>query len=373
MAARTKVLALGMALCTVMQVAFGAAAATAAPQQPQTASLPMRMVLGALGGMGGSSVCHPLDVIRVQMQVDTAGMYKNPLDAATKIVKRDGFITGLYSGISAAYLRQWTYGSCRVGIYAFLLDKVKASQEPGTQIPFWKKLLMGSTSGAIGSMAGLPSEVALVRMSADSKLAPELKRGYKNVGDCIVRISKEEVIVAAPNLCVRVKGTGRPPIRTLLSCLHQMRFVLYICAFALLSGCRSCVDAKGQRASRGPSAWNTHDGNCTHAKEPFLCPPLPSLPRLFARSLHSPLASSVLNASEDINLRAHPFSSLLVFITGREEPLEWRSTNRDPRNPPLLGRPRLLLGDQGAASRQVCLAPILFLHVGSSTHLTDAD
>eukprot|EP00961_Rhodomonas_salina_P274447 3708131-Rhodomonas_salina.1 len=132
-----------------------------------------------------------------------------------------------------------------------------------------------------------------------------------------------------------------------------MRFVLYICAFALLSGCRSCVDAKGQRASRGPSAWNTHDGNCTHAKEPFLCPPLPSLPRLFARSLHSPLASSVLNASEDINLRAHPFSSLLVFITGREEPLEWRSTNRDPRNPPLLGRPRLLLGDQGAASRQV--------------------
>eukprot|EP00961_Rhodomonas_salina_P005595 76087-Rhodomonas_salina.1 len=94
MAARTKVLALGMALCTVMQVAFGAAAATAAPQQPQTASLPMRMVLGALGGMGGSSVCHPLDVIRVQMQVDTAGMYKNPLDAATKIVKRDGFITG---------------------------------------------------------------------------------------------------------------------------------------------------------------------------------------------------------------------------------------------------------------------------------------
>ena len=28
-----------------------------------------------------------------------------------------------YAGIDAAYLRQWTYGSCRVGIYAYLLNK----------------------------------------------------------------------------------------------------------------------------------------------------------------------------------------------------------------------------------------------------------
>ena len=32
-----------------------------------------------------------------------------------------------------------------------------------------------------GSFAGLPSEVSLVRMSADSKMAPDLKRNYKSL------------------------------------------------------------------------------------------------------------------------------------------------------------------------------------------------
>ena len=47
-------------------------------------------------------------------------------------------------------------------------------------------------SGGIGSFVGTPSELALVRMSADSKLPVDQRRGYTNVVDCIVRIAKEE-------------------------------------------------------------------------------------------------------------------------------------------------------------------------------------
>lgn len=87
--------------------------AKAAPVAPpaKATPLPTRMVLGALGGMGASTFCHPLDVVRVQMQVSGgaggAAAYKNPLDAAVQIVKREGFFKGLYTGIDAAYLRQW--------------------------------------------------------------------------------------------------------------------------------------------------------------------------------------------------------------------------------------------------------------------------
>jgi solute carrier family 25 oxoglutarate transporter 11 len=180
---------------------FMLAKAAPAPPAPKQTGLGTRMVLGALGGMGASSVCHPLDVVRVQMQVSGgaggAAAYKNPLDAAVQIVKRKGFFGGLYTGIDAAYLRQWTYGSCRVGIYAFLLDKFqKGNKDPKTgknqPVPFSQKLLMGSVAGAIGSFAGLPSEVSLVRMSADSKMAPELQRNYKSCMDCLVRTAKEE-------------------------------------------------------------------------------------------------------------------------------------------------------------------------------------
>jgi len=164
--------------------------------KPKPAGLGVRMVLGALGGMGAACVCHPLDVIRVQMQIDGvsggARAYSGPLDAASKIYARKGIVAGLYPGIDAAFLRQWTYGACRVGIYAFLLDKAQQGKEKGTAIPFSQKLLMGSTAGAIGSFVGVPAELALVRMSADSKLPPAEQRHYRHVGDCIMRTAREE-------------------------------------------------------------------------------------------------------------------------------------------------------------------------------------
>ena len=37
--------------------------------EAKTLGLPGRMVMGALGGMGAATVCHPFDVVRVQLQV----------------------------------------------------------------------------------------------------------------------------------------------------------------------------------------------------------------------------------------------------------------------------------------------------------------
>merc|ERR1719187_1838663 len=124
------------------------------------------MVFGAMAGMGAATCCHPLDVLRVQLQIDAEGgvtrQYKNTFDCAVKLVKKHGIKLGLYNGISAAYLRQWTYGSCRMGIYSYLFQKYKPENLYG-------KLLCGMTSGGIGSFVGTPSEVALVRMAADTK------------------------------------------------------------------------------------------------------------------------------------------------------------------------------------------------------------
>ena len=54
---------------------------------------------------------------------------------------------------------------------------------------------MGCISGGIGSFVGTPSELALVRMSADSKLPVEQRRNYTSVVDCLVRITREEGLV----------------------------------------------------------------------------------------------------------------------------------------------------------------------------------
>lgn len=189
-----------------IETSNAAAAVAKLPQQQQKAGeaattampLPTRMVLAAIAGMGAATVCHPLDVIRVQMQT-AGGAYKNTVDAGIQIYKRAGLQSGLYAGISAAYLRQWLYGSCRIGIYSYLLERAQlanvAAGRDKSAIPFMTKLSMGCLSGGIGSFVGTPSELALVRMSADSKLPVAERRNYNNVVDCVMRIAKDEGVV----------------------------------------------------------------------------------------------------------------------------------------------------------------------------------
>lgn len=163
-------------------------------------ALAIKMVIAAFSGMGAATVCHPLDTIRVQMQIEDGNKtFSSPIECAQSIIQKEGIAKGLYAGIGAAYLRQWLYGSCRIGIYAYLLEQAQMKNVAlglaKTDIAFGKKLLMGMTSGGIGSFIGTPSELALVRLTADSKLPPTERRNYKNVVDCVVRIAKEEGIV----------------------------------------------------------------------------------------------------------------------------------------------------------------------------------
>lgn len=45
-------------------------------------------------------------------------------------------------------------------------------------------------------MVGTPSDVVMVRMQADGKLPVEQRRGYKNVFDGLIRITREEGILS---------------------------------------------------------------------------------------------------------------------------------------------------------------------------------
>ena len=128
------------------------------------------------------------------MQTQTTGTaYRGAWHAAYSIYQHAGLAHGLYAGISAAYLRQWMYGSCRMGIYSFLLERQRTLQHGDTSsIPFTHKLLMGATAGAIGSAVGTPSELALVRMSADSKLPVAQRRNYGHALHCLLRIARDE-------------------------------------------------------------------------------------------------------------------------------------------------------------------------------------
>ena len=163
----------------------------------KTASGLTRIGTALTAGCGATLCVHPLDVVRVNLQVDSAApggkrVYSGTFDCIRQIFARDG-VRGLYSGLSAGILRQCTYGGPRMAIYPAFVDYV-SDGKGAASLPLWKKFLCGASAGGLASMTGVPSEVCLVRMSADNKLPADdpNRRNYKGVLDALTRIAREE-------------------------------------------------------------------------------------------------------------------------------------------------------------------------------------
>lgn len=132
---------------------------------------------------------HPLDLTKVQMQT----IKSNKLNTAQFVsaILRNHGVRGLYDGLTAAMLRALSYSTFRFGAYEFAKQKFLPSK-PGM-------LQMVTASAAAGGMAGLlgvPAEVVLIRMASDRPRPPAERYGYKNGVQGLVRITKEEGVLA---------------------------------------------------------------------------------------------------------------------------------------------------------------------------------
>lgn len=77
-------------------------------------------------------------------------------------------MAAFYKGINAAWLREASYTSLRLGLYEPLKDVIGAE---GKDASFLKKFLAGALSGGIGSLAGNPFDVMKTRMMANEGAA----------------------------------------------------------------------------------------------------------------------------------------------------------------------------------------------------------
>jgi dicarboxylate transporter 10 len=128
------------------------------------------------------------------------------------VIKNDSFF-GLYSGLSASLLRQITYSTTRFGIY----EELKSDYSTSTSSPGLPALIvMASTSGFLGGIAGNPADVLNVRMQHDAALPPERRRNYKNAIDGLIRMTREEGVKSL------FRGVWPNSVRALLMTASQL-------------------------------------------------------------------------------------------------------------------------------------------------------
>ena len=170
-------------------------------------------MLGGLAGSGATAIVQPLDTLKVRQQLAGEGARGarggSMLSAARGLVRAEG-AGALYSGLSAAVLRQCTYTTARMGIFRTLSDWRSAEAHGGGPLPMLEKAGCGLAAGFCGAYVGTPADLTLVRMQADALKPPAQRRGYTNVFNALGRVVKEEGVA---NLW---KGSGPNVLRAMI-------------------------------------------------------------------------------------------------------------------------------------------------------------
>lgn len=186
-------------------------------------------VEGGIASIVAGCSTHPLDLIKVRMQLQGESLAPNsnpnsavqtlrpalafqsthiaaprsvnvppppqprvgPIAVGVRIVQQEG-VAALYSGVSATVLRQTLYSTTRMGLYDAI--KQKWTDPVSGNMPLTRKITAGLIAGAVGAAVGNPADVAMVRMQADGRLPQAQRRNYKSVVDAIARMARQEGI-----------------------------------------------------------------------------------------------------------------------------------------------------------------------------------
>lgn len=111
-------------------------------------------------------------------------------NAAFVMIKEEGLFS-LYRGVYAGLQRQIVYASLRTGLYEPIRNLLCGKDFVG-DIPLYKRIIAGLSSGAIGILVANPTDVIKIRLQAEGNLAKGMPRRYNGVMDAWVKIYQTE-------------------------------------------------------------------------------------------------------------------------------------------------------------------------------------
>lgn len=141
----------------------------------------------------------PLDTAKVRLQLQKKALsgdamstsrYRGMLGTVITILSEEGLIA-LWKGLVPGLHRQCIFGGLRIGLY----EPVKALYVGDSfvgDIPLFKKILAGLTTGALGITVANPTDLVKVRLQAEGKLPPGVPRRYLGALDAYFKIIKQE-------------------------------------------------------------------------------------------------------------------------------------------------------------------------------------
>ena len=138
-------------------------------------------LLKNVGAAGSAAVItvtgiHPIDVVKTRLQISGEGGgrdYKSlGISGSMRVIMKEEGISAFWKGIGAAWMRESSYTSLRLGLYS----PIKSAMGVDSNSHFIMKFTAGSLAGALGSLVGNPFDVLKTRMMAsETRSTPSIK------------------------------------------------------------------------------------------------------------------------------------------------------------------------------------------------------
>jgi len=151
-----------------------------------TLTLSRRLAAGAVAGMTGTALTHPLDTVRLRLALPSHG-YNGVMDATRTMVRVEGF-SSLFKGLPATLLGIAPYAALNFASYdvlkRFSEDHIGLAPTPAGSFGA-APLLLGATSGTFATTVCYPLDTIRRRMQMKGDV-------YKSIPDAMVTILRVE-------------------------------------------------------------------------------------------------------------------------------------------------------------------------------------
>jgi solute carrier family 25 (mitochondrial dicarboxylate transporter), member 10 len=156
--------------------------------------------------------------VKVRLQTRPPKAPKTTLATLAYVLQNEG-LSSLYTGISAALLRQMTYSTVRFGVYEDLKSRFSVqnpTSNTSQNLSMTTLIALSSFAGLLGGIAGNPADVLNVRMQSDASKPPDVRQNYKNALSGLVRMIREEGLSSV------WRGVGPNTARAVLANASQL-------------------------------------------------------------------------------------------------------------------------------------------------------
>lgn len=157
---------------------------------------PITFSLAGLGaGLTEAIVVNPFEVVKVAQQADRSHMKEAPGTWAVtrKIIQNGGFGgRGLNKGVTATMGRNGVFNMVYFGFYHSVKNIVPAYEDNTKE--FFRKVIIGFTSGTLASIINIPFDVAKSRIQGPQPVPGQIK--YKSTFKSILIVAREEGVPA---------------------------------------------------------------------------------------------------------------------------------------------------------------------------------